>query len=155
MGKVIIGAIIGAAIVVAGVMFLNKPEPTPEERLKDAIENIGDATKDAAEAATDAAEDVAEAMATSAANAANEMAEYATKLSSDTKAQLEEKLTDWKESGIISDDGFDFGKATTALEESNLSEAAKKQITDILEALRDTPDDFKVQMDELKKQLDI
>lgn len=155
MFKVILGVLIGAVIVVIGFSVLDKPEPTPEEKLKAAIENVGDATQEAAEAAADMAEEVGTALTTSASAAAVDIANKVSKFSNESKAQLETTLLQWKESGIISDDGFDFGKAVKAVDESALSESAKKQLNELLELLQKQPENYKAQMDELKKQLDI
>lgn len=155
MFKVILGVVIGAVIVVVGFALMDKPEPTPEEKLKAAIENVGEATQEAAEAAADMAEEVGTALSTSASAAATDIANRVSALSTETKAQLESTLSEWKESGIISDTGFDFSKAVKAVEESALSESAKKQINELLALLQKQPENFEVQMDELKKQLDL
>lgn len=154
MRKVILGAAIGAAVVVAGYLLLNKPEPTPEERLKSAIEDAGDAAQEAADAAKDVVGDVGTAIANSASDTAAEMARYVEELSDDTKAKLEAELAEWKASGIISDDGFDFDKAVEDLKNSELSSSAQEKINDVLKTLQEAPEAFDEQLEELRKQLE-
>lgn len=154
MNKVILGALLGAAVVVAGLFILNKPEPTPEEKMKAALENAGDAAQDAVSAAADVVSEVGESVSQSASQAVLEMTGYATNLSNETKVQLEQKLAEWKAVGIVTEDGFDFEKAATAIKESSISEASKAQINEILEALRKAPESFEAQLNELIKQLE-
>lgn len=155
MLKVIVGIVIGAAIVFVGFSVLDKPEPTPEEKLKAALENVGTATQEAADAATEMAEEVGTALKTSASATATEIANSLSALSADSKAQLEALLAEWKESGVITEDGFDFNKAAEAVNDSSLAQAAKDQLNSLIELLKKNPEDHKKQMDELRKQLDI
>lgn len=154
MNKVILGAILGAAVVVAGYLIFNKPEPTPEERLKSALEDAGAAAQDAADAAADAVSGVGEALAISASEAATEMATYVEKLSLESKAKFEAELAEWKETGIISDNGIDFEKAAIEVQNSDLSISVQAQINDILEAMQKAPDSFNEQLKELMRQLE-
>lgn len=155
MSKIIIGALLGAAIVVAGFFLFDKPEPTPEDRLKEALENVGDASQEAAKAAADVVGEVGQAISTSASQAAMDMAAAATQLSNSSKVELEKMLTEWKAKGIVTEEGFDFEKAATAIKESDLSEATKTQIDQVLEAFRKAPEAFNAQLNELMKQLEI
>lgn len=154
MNKVILGALIGAAVVAAGFFLLNKPEPTPEERLKSALEDASNSAKEAADAAADVVGEVGTAISASASDAAAEIAGYVEKLSDDTKAKFDAELAEWKAEGIITDDGFDFNKAVAALQDSDLSASAKTQINQVLEAMRDAPEAFDEQFKELKEQLE-
>lgn len=155
MIKVILGIVIGAAIAIAGFALLDKPEPTPEEKLKAALETVGDATQEAADAAAEMAEEVGTALTASASAAAVEIAEKMSALSAESKAQIESVLEDWKEAGIITEDGFDFERAAQAVNDSSLAEAAKVQLNSLLGLLQKNPEDYEAQMQELKKQLEL
>ncbi|MEY8097501.1 hypothetical protein AB9F29_08760 [Falsihalocynthiibacter sp. S25ZX9] len=147
MIKVVLGAVLGAAIVVAGYFLLNKPEPTSEQRLKSALEDAGDAAKDVVG-------DVGTSIAKGASDKAEGMARYVEQLSDDAKVKLEIELAKWRESGTISDDSFDFEKAVADLKNSDLSTATQAQINDILKTLQDAPESFDAQLNELRKQLE-
>lgn len=154
MGKVILGVLIGAAIVVAGLFLLDQPEPTPEERLKSALEDAGDAAKEAANAAADVVGEAGTAISNSASGAVAEMAGHVEKFSEDTKAKFEAELAEWKAIGIITDEGFDFDRATAEIKSSELSVSAQAQINEILKALQAAPDAFEEQLSELMMLLE-
>ena len=167
MNKVIVGAVIGAAIVGGLVFVLNRPEPappTPKERLAEAAEDIREATQEAVEAASDAAEDAGEALASSTKEAVEEMnaevaeayagvAERVALTSQGTQAQMARFLADWKATGIVTEDGIDFTAAKAAVDASDLSTDAKANVTAVLSALRDAPGAIEDKLDALKTLL--
>lgn len=167
MNKIITGAVVIVAIAVVAFYALNRPEPeppTPKERLSEAAEDIREATQEAAEAVSDAAEDASEALANSTSVSVSEMkakvaetyADVAVRVantSQETQTQLTRFLADWKASGIVTEDGIDFDKAVAAVEESDLSVAAKANVTAVLTALRNAPGAFEEKLDALKTLL--
>jgi len=167
MNKVIVGAVIGAAVVGGLVFVLNRPEPTPptpKERLAEAAEEIRDVTQEAVEAASDAAEDAGEALASGTKEAVEKMksevvetyadvAERVAQTSQDTKRQMKRFLTDWKASGIVTEEGIDFAAAAATIEASDLSAEAKANVISVLNALRDAPGVFAEKLDALKTLL--
>lgn len=153
VNKIVVSAVIGVAVIGGFVFVLNRPEPlppTPKERLAQAAEEIQEVTQEAIEAASDATKDASDALANDAKEAVGEMtaevakaydgiAERVALTSQDTQAQLAQMLTDWKATGIVTEDGIDFNAATAAVQASDLSTDAKANVVAIVNALRDAP----------------
>lgn len=163
MNKVIVGVVVGAAVVGGLLFVLNRPEPappTPKERLSEAAEGIREATQEAVEVASDAAEDAGEGLASSTKEAVDEMkaevaeayadvAERVAQTSQETQEQMARFLTDWKASGIMTEEGIDFAAATAAVEASDMSVDAKANVIAVLNALRDAPGAVEKKLDAL------
>jgi hypothetical protein len=161
------GVLVAVAVVlfIGGLVFaLNRPEPTPAERLdkaaKDAAESIREASDAVSDAVTTAKESLAkevektsselsDSMAASAALMAEEIASSADR----TKDRLQAFLAEWKASGIITDAGIDFDAAIEAVDESDLSDEAKARAKTILVALRDAPGAFEARLAKLEADL--
>ena len=163
MNKIVVSAVIGAAVVGGLVFALNRPEPpppTPKERLTEAAEEIREATQEAIAAASDATEDASEALASDAEKVVDEMkaevaeayagvAERVAHTSQQTQAQLARMLADWKATGIVTEDGIDFVAATAAVQASDLSTDAKANVIAIMNALRAAPGAVENKLDAL------
>jgi len=167
MNKIIVGAVIGAAVVGGLVFVLNRPEPappTPKERIEKAAKDIRTATQETVDAASDAVQDASDALASSSKEAVEEMkaevaeafagvAERVALTSQDTQAQMTRFLADWKAAGIMTEDGIDFAAARAAVDASDLSAKAKTNVIAVLNALRDAPGAIEEKLDALKTLL--
>jgi len=155
-----------AVIIGAGglIFALTRPDPTPEERLEKAAKEAAASVREASDAVTEAvtkakesiakeaertASNLSDAMTSTAALMAEEIASSADR----TKDQLQAFLTEWKASGIITDEGIDYNKAIEAVDASNLSDEAKARTKRILGALRDAPGAFSARLTELETDL--
>ena len=161
--KVILGILV---VVVGGALayVALKPEPTPQERLEEAAEQAGEAVQEAAESVSEAATEAGDAIKQQAETTTEEltaqMAETAAALAEQVNATAQETrdglkalIADWKSSGIVTDGGIDFKKATTALEESDLSAEIKTQGKALLDFLRDAPGEASAKLKELEAAL--
>jgi len=164
MSKTVVWIAIIVAIAAVGIYAFTRPEPTPKERLAEATDDIREATQEAVEAASDAAADAGEALANSATEAVDEMkaevteayadvAERMAQTSQETQVQLTRFLADWEASGIMTEEGIDFTRATEAVEASDLSAKAKANVIAVLTALRNAPGAFAEKLDALKTLL--
>lgn len=164
MSKTFIAALV-IVIGAAGVIyFLDRPEPTPQERLSEAAEQAGEAAEEAVEALSEAAQEVGEDLANSTRETAEDMkakvsialaevAEQVARASEETQAQLRQFLEEWKAAGIMTEDGIDFAKAKAAVEASDLSADAKANVSAVLKALQDAPGAFEEKLDALRTLL--
>ncbi|NDR59430.1 hypothetical protein [Aliiruegeria sabulilitoris] len=152
MSKVLLGAVLGAAIVGALVFLLNQPEPvppTPEERLNKAAEEIRDATQESVEAASDAAREAVGGIMGQVAEGYADVAERVAQTSQETQKELTRFLAEWRAKGILTEEGVDFAAATEAIEGSELSAEAKENAIAVLNALRDAPGTFEKKLNAL------
>lgn len=154
MGKILLGALVGALIVAGAFYFINKPEPTAQERLDAAIDDVNKAAKEAGSAATDVVNEIGNDLADSATGAVAQMAEKVAQLSNDTKAEFEKLIESWNTEGVITDTGIDYDKARAAVENSDLAEAAKTKVYAVLDSLQAAPEAVSKKLEELKTQLE-
>ena len=163
MQRVVILAIL--VIAAGAVIFaLNRPEPTPAERLSDAVQDVGDAAEDVVEELAAVAEDTVEAAKSEveakseelqgqAATALEAVTAEVTQMSEDTRSQLEGLLQEWRDSGIVTDDGIDYDAATAAINASELSADAKTELIGLLTFVRDLPGDVDANLQALEQSL--
>lgn len=166
MSRNIVIAIV-AIVVIGGIVFaLNRPEPTPQERLQDAVKDTAESVKEAGEAVKDAVGEAAESVAKDVEKAASEASENVSQAiaslseeiaasTEQSKEQITTLIGEWKDSGIITEDGVDFDKASQAVDESSLSDENKKKAKSILSALRDAPGAFSEKLAKLEAALGI
>lgn len=167
MNRMVLGTAIAAIIIGVAVYFSTRPEPvppTPKERLTQATEEIRTATQEATGAVSDAARQTGEDLASQVSEGADEvkaavaeiaagMAGRVSQFSQETQGQLTRFLTDWRATGIVTQDGIDLGKAAAAVEASDLSVEAKANIMAVLTALQDAPGAFEEKLEALKSLL--
>lgn len=167
MSKSILGGLVIIVAVAAAIYLYNRPEPIPattQERLEAAATKASEAAQEAVDAVSDAAQDAGEAMTTSAGEMADEMkakvsdaladvAMQVAQVSEETQAQMRQFLKDWDATGVLTEDGIDFARATAAIEASDLSDGAKRNVIAVLTAVRDAPGAFKEKLDALKTLL--
>ncbi len=162
--KVLIGAVIGGALVFAVFFFMNQPEPTPEERLEDAAQQAGEAAKDAVDALKDAANEATGALAEDLSKSAEEIAGQLEAASADLSARisnssaeaqaaLDQMVSDWKATGILTEEGIDFDKANDAIVSSDLPDEAKSQLALVLNFLKAAPGAFDARVKEVESAL--
>lgn len=157
--------VIAALIAVGAVIFaLNRPEPTPAEKLSDAVEDVGDATQELVEELATAAEETAEAaqkeveakveeLQSEAATTLEAVAAEVTAMSEDRRKELEGLVQEWRDSGIVTDEGIDFDAAITAVNESQLEADSKAQLVEFLTFVRDLPGDAQANLQALEQSL--
>ena len=160
-----IGLIVVATVVVAAAIYaLTRPEPTPAERLSEAAQEAGDALSDAAGDLTSATSEAAEALQVEAEAKMEEIESSAailrdtisgqmTETSGEVRKEIESLIADWRETGIVTDNGIDFDAAISAVDTSEIPIETKTQVIAFMEFLRDTPGDAKVKLEELEKSL--
>ncbi len=159
-------ALLTAAVIVVGVVVysLTRPEPTPAERLSEAAQEVGDATRDAAEELAAVAEETVEAvqdqteakvdeMQNDAAEVVDAISKELTTASADARTQLETLVQEWRDTGIVSDEGIDFDAAIAAVNATELDSETKLQVNGLLESMRDLPGDAKMKLEALENSL--
>ncbi len=160
--NIILGVV--AVIVIAGAFLFLRPEPTPQERLRDAAELAGDAARDATEALGEAAQEAAEATSAELSDAATElsdrvyesaaaMAESINAASQDTKDTLNALIAEWRATGVVTEDGIDFDAAIAAIDTSDLDASSKARLTALINSLREAPDVVEAKLSELEAAL--
>ncbi len=158
--------IVALAVIAIGaaVFLLNKPEPTPAERLSDAVQDVGEAAQDVVEEVTAAAEETVVAAQKEAEARADELQDQAASaleavstevasISDETRKELEGLLQEWRNSGIITDDGIDFDAAVSAINASDLDADTKSQMVEIVAFIRDLPGDVEANLRALEQAL--
>jgi hypothetical protein len=153
MNKTIIAALIGAGVVIAAVLWLNQPEPTPKEKLEDAAETAADALQDAGKAISDGAAETAESLKKSAEETAAEVTESAAQTANAAKAEATRLITAWEETGIVTEDGFSYENAITTVFYRSLDEPTKTKIVALIEQIHETPALFEEKMKEIREIL--
>lgn len=163
MNKTILVAV--AVIAAAALIFaLTRPEPTPTERLSDAVQEAGDAAQDAVEELSTAVEDTVEAVQKEAETKAEEIQNSASEAmgsisaeleaaSENTRKELDALIQDWKDTGIVTDAGIDFEAAINAVNELDIDVATKTGVNKILAFVRDLPGEAKAKLETLEKAL--
>lgn len=154
-----------AVIVIAVVIYaLTRPEPTPAERLSEAAEDAGEAAKDAveelaavAEDAVDTLQENAEAKAqeiqNDAAATADALATELVTASEEARSELEVFINDWRESGIVTDEGIDYDAAIAAVNAADMDAKTKEEVNRILAYIRDLPGEAQRKLQELENAL--
>ncbi|MBE1283672.1 MAG: hypothetical protein GJ676_10220 [Rhodobacteraceae bacterium] len=159
MNRTVIGVVVGV-VVVAVVAVMNRPEPTPQERLEDAVQSAGDSLQEAGEAISDGVRQAGEDLQSQAEDAANELAEQAEEVATSLADRISTQATAfsaealalakaWEDSGILTSEGFDLDKAKEAVAASSLEQATKDRIVAVLEQIQATPELFDQKMQEL------
>lgn len=132
--------IIATGAVIVGIYVATQPEPTPAERLSEAVEKSG---QQLAEAATDAAETLQQNVEGGAseisASAAEALSSQLAETSQEAKDRFGALMQIWRETGIVTETGVDFDAAISAVEETDMSTDARMQLTRVLVLLRDMP----------------
>ena len=78
---------------------------------------------------------------------------YLDATTSEVKKELDVLLEEWRASGIVTDDGIDFGAAIEAVETSQLEAETKSQIKTIIEFVRDAPGEAKEKLEALQASI--
>lgn len=154
MSKIILVAVLGLCIGAAVVVVYNRPEPTPAERLEDAVKDAGDALKDAGNAISDGARDAKDGIERDLTTAAAELAEMAAASSEKLSDKAVRLVTAWQETGILTEDGFNYDNAIKAVEDSSLDGQTKDRITTILNDIREAPETINEKLRELRAVLE-
>lgn len=154
MSKTIIAAILGLCVIVGLAIWLNQPEPTPGERLNEAMEDAGDALKDATDAVSDSVKDVSDQVSDGVQNATAEVAETISEQSEAFRNEADRLITAWEETGILTEDGYNHANAVKTIEESSLDGETKDQILTILQQINEAPDQFQQKIAEIKAILE-
>lgn len=163
MKNVVIAAVAVIAIG-AAIFILNKPEPTPAERLSDAVQDVGEAAQDVVEEIAAAAEETVEAAQKEAEGRADELQDQAASaleavstevanISDETKKELEGLVQEWRDSGIVTDEGIDFDAVVSAINASDLDDETKSQMVEFVTFLRDLPGDMQSNLQALEESL--
>lgn len=164
MNKSILVGAVAVCVVGAVLLYTMRPEPNPQEQLRDAAEQAGDAVRDATEAvgeaaqeATDAAREemarTSEEISTSLSETAASMMESVTDVSQETADAVTAMIEEWRSSGIVTSEGIDFDAAVAAVDASDMDPAVKTKFTALLEDLRDAPDQAMAKLQELETAL--
>ena len=163
MKKIALIAVV-TVVVAAAIYTFTRPEPTPAERLSEAAQEAGDALSDAADDLTSATGEAAEALQVEAEAKMEEIESSAailrdtisgqmTETSGEVRKEIESLIADWRETGIVTDNGIDLDAAISAVDKSEIPIETKTQVIAFMELLRDTPGDAKVKLEELEKSL--
>lgn len=153
-----------AAAIAALTMYLTRPEPTPAERLSDAVQEAGEAAQDAAKELADAAEETvaalqketeakADELRSEAAVAMDALSKKVTETSATAQQEMENFISDWRSTGIVTENGIDFDAAVASVNETDLDAETKKQINNLLTFLRDLPGEAAAKLEALEKAL--
>ncbi|MFK7875683.1 MAG: hypothetical protein AB8B71_07855, partial [Paracoccaceae bacterium] len=151
-------------VAAAAIYALTRPEPTPAERLSEAAQEAGGTLSDAVDDLTSAAGEAAEALRVESKAQMEELEASATILSDtisgqmnetsgEVRKEIESLIADWRETGIVTDNGIDFDAAISSVDTSEMPTETKTQVIAVMEFLRDTPGDAKVKLEELEKSL--
>lgn len=158
-------AVVVVLVAVGAVIFaLNRPEPTPAERLSEAADEAGQAAQDAIEELSDAAEETvaavqkdaeakAEEIQNSAAEAMDSLSAELNAASEETRKELDRLMQDWRETGIVTDEGIDYDAAMTAVDETEMDADTKTEVNKVLAFIRDLPGEAKAKLDALEQSL--
>lgn len=149
MMKVILGVVIGAAIVGGIIFWQNRPEPTPAERFEKAINDAGDAMSEAQDALKDGAAAAGKDFQSRMEEAAAGVAESLGLTIEEMSAEVTGLVDKWQQEGILTENGFDYDKATEAVSESDLAKNTKDQLNAMLAQIRETPEVFEQKWQEI------
>ncbi len=154
MSKIILAAVIGLCIGAALVVFFNRPEPTPAERLEDAVEDAGNALKDAGDAISEGVRDAKNGIERDLETAAAELVEMAAESSEKLSEAAVRLVAAWQETGVLTEDGFNFDNAIKAVEDSGLDGEAKDRIITILHQIREAPETIDEKLKDIRAVLE-
>ena len=153
MSKTVLGVAV-ALLVVAGVIFwMNQPEPTPAERLDDAVAATGAALKDAASAVSDGVSDKSAEMRRSAEEGMADLAETIAGSTEEFSAEVVRLMAQWQDAEILTPEGMNFDKAIASVEASSLTPETKARLVSILTEIRAAPETFDQYLAEMKTLL--
>ncbi|MFC3612897.1 hypothetical protein ACFORG_03905 [Lutimaribacter marinistellae] len=164
MNKTAIIGILAVAAIGIAIFALTRPEPTPQERLSDAVGEASGAVEDAVKALGDAANEARDAAADelqaattelqdSAINMAATVMEQVNSSAQETKEELRRLMEEWKSSGVVTEEGINFDNALATVEASNLSARSKDLITELLSSLQSLPAEATAKLAELEAAL--
>lgn len=126
------------AVAVAAIIYaVSRPEPTPTERLSDALQEASDAVEE------------------TVGDMSSAMSEITTEITNSTAETLEEfsgLLQSWRETGIITESGVDFEAAAAEIRASDMDDAAKEQSLKLIELLRSAPEEANAQLRAIEEQ---
>ncbi|MGR3616644.1 MAG: hypothetical protein ACU0BB_11450 [Paracoccaceae bacterium] len=151
--KLLLAAVAICAIGVAYATFRPQPEPTPAERLQQAAEDAQSALSDATDAAADSARAAGEAISADVQNSLADMAESIAAQSEDFSAGAQGLIAAWNETGIVTENGIDYAKASALVAQSDLAQGTKAQVDEILKQIEQSPENITKYLDELKALL--
>lgn len=154
MSKTMISVILAACVGAALFFWLQQPEPTPEERLSEAVESAGDALKDAGEAISDSVEDSAEQITSDVPNAAADIAENLAAQATAFSNEADRLIAAWDETDILTDEGYNHDNAVKTIEESALDEGTKEQILALLQQIKESPEMLEEKVAEIREILE-
>ncbi|SLN70953.1 hypothetical protein ROA7450_03886 [Roseovarius albus] len=140
MNKVVVLGAVGIAVLAVLIFTLNKPEPTPAEKLEQAVQDLGNAASDVGDALVEGGKGIQENLQEELQAAANDFADFAASSAESLSQQAQDLVAAWQDTGIISETGFEFEKAIQTLKDSTLDDATKEKIAKILDQIRDTPE---------------
>ncbi len=153
MRRFVFPAVLGLCGVTGLVVYLNRPEPTPTERLGDAMENAGDALRDAGAAISDGVQDIQEEVASNLTSASAELSEMVANSTEKMSAEAATLVKAWQEAEIFTEEGFNFDNAIKAVEDSSLEGQKKDRIATLLHDIRDAPEKAAEKLREIHTEL--
>ncbi|WP_120502426.1 hypothetical protein [Roseovarius sp. EL26] len=153
MSKITFAAI-GVTVLAVIVVAFNRPEPTPSEKLGTAFQDLGNAATGVGDALVDSVKGTQETLQKELRSAADEFADYAADSAQSLSQQAKDLVASWQDTGIISEDGFDFKTAVQALKESSLGDATKEKIVNVLDQIRETPELAAEKLREIRELLE-
>lgn len=160
-----IGTIAAAAIILVAVVYApTQPEPVPAERLSDAAQDAGEAAQNTFGELATAAEETAEALqeeveATIAelqgdvTEAMDAVSAGLTAASEETQNKLKMFVPEWRDSGIVTDEGVDFDAAMASVNDADLSSETKTEINKVLAFIPDLPREARAKLEVLENSL--
>ena len=164
MNRTVLLSVIALVAIGIAVFALTRPEPMPQERLSDAVEDASEAAQDAVKALSDAASETGKAVSAELSDtaqnlneelnsAATSIVEGVTQASDATRNRLNDLLDEWRASGIVSPDGIDFDAAIAAVANLDMEADTKSQLTALLAMVRDAPGAATAKLKELETAL--
>lgn len=154
MSKGIIAAFFGVCAVLTLVYYMSRPEPTPTERLEDAISDAESALKDAGEAISESVADVRAGLEADFKTATAELSEMVAASAETMSAEATKLIAAWQDAAIVTEDGFDFENAIKAVENSSLDGEKKDRIITLLHDIRDAPEMAAEKLREIRAELE-
>ncbi|WIY24268.1 hypothetical protein [Parasedimentitalea psychrophila] len=153
MSKTIISVILAVCVGAALFFWFTKPEPTPGERLSEAVATAGDALQDAGEAISDSAAESAEQITSDVQAAAADIAEDVTAQATAFSNEAARIIAAWDETDILSADGYSHDNAVKAIKTSTLDDETKDQILALLQQIKDAPETLEQKAAEIREIL--
>ncbi|TMV08728.1 hypothetical protein FGK63_06305 [Ruegeria sediminis] len=171
MSRLIITAVVVAALGAGAYYYLSQPEPTPAEKLEAAADDAGQALNDAAKAVSEAAGSVVESStekASELADQAGDAVDSATQQAGEAAQSLSQQAQDqvaalgdqgdallksFEEQGYLTEEGFDYDKVVADIQKSPLAEDVKTEAIKILDEIKAAPETLSDKIAELRKLL--